>query len=113
MKPEAGISITRCFRTFVSFLLFYAFVPASQAQALPDAALANIKFEQKLDSKVTLTLPFRDENGTEVRLGQYFGQKPVVLVLGYYECPMLCTLVLNGMVESAQDVKWSIGHEYE
>jgi protein SCO1/2 len=82
------------------------------AQTLPDETLARIRFEQKLDGQVSLDLPFRDEDGRPVRLRQYFGEKPVVLVLGYYQCPMLCTLVLNGMVESAADMKWSIGREF-
>ncbi len=84
-----------------------------RAQTLPDEQLAQIRFEQKLHAQVSLGLVFRDEENRTVRLGQYFGEKPVVLVLGYYECPMLCTLVLNGMVESAADMKWSIGREFE
>ena len=86
---------------------------AALGQTLPDATLASIRFDQKLNTRVSLALPFRDEEGRQVRLGQYFGRKPVLLVLGYYECPMLCTLVLNGMVESASDMKWSIGREFE
>ena len=42
-----------------------------------------------------------DENGRDVRLGDYFGTRPVVLALAYYECPMLCTQVLNGTVSGA------------
>jgi protein SCO1 len=83
------------------------------AQTLSDDALGRVRFEQKLYQPVSPTLPFLDETGRQVRLGQYFGQKPVLLVLGYYECPMLCTLVLNGLVESAADLKWSIGRDYE
>jgi protein SCO1 len=85
----------------------------ANAQSLSDSTLASIAFEQKLNTLVSPALAFRDEDGQQVRLGQYFGQKPVILVLGYYECPMLCTLVLNGMVESAADIKWSIGREFE
>jgi len=86
---------------------------ADQVQGLSDAELANIKFEQKLDSQVSLDLAFRDETGGNVRLGEYFGHKPVILVLGYYRCPMLCSLVLNGMVETLQDLRWTVGKEYE
>jgi protein SCO1 len=85
----------------------------AHAQALSDAALARISFEQKLNTQISLDLPFRDEAGQPVRLGEYFGRKPVILVLGYYQCPMLCTLVANGMVESLEDIKWSIGHEFD
>lgn len=86
---------------------------SSLAQSLSDEALAQIRFDQKQNTQISLTLPFRDEEGREVRLAQYFGHRPVVLVLGYYECPMLCTLVLNGMVASAADMKWSIGREFD
>jgi protein SCO1/2 len=83
------------------------------AQPLSDEALAQIRFEQKQNAQISLNLPFVDEDGSPVQLGQYFRQKPVVLVMGYYECPMLCTLVLNGLMESAADMKWSIGREFD
>ena len=57
---------------------------------------------------------FRDETGSEVTLGRYFQQgKPVVLTLGYYECPMLCNLVLNGVVESLKALPFTPGEEFE
>jgi Uncharacterized protein SCO1/SenC/PrrC, involved in biogenesis of respiratory and photosynthetic systems len=56
---------------------------------------------------------FRDESGQPVKLGQYFGQKPVVLALVYYDCPMLCTQVLNGMVESFRVLPFQLGKEYD
>ncbi|SPE50302.1 Electron transport protein SCO1/SenC [Verrucomicrobia bacterium] len=101
-------------RPFLVLLAFlFNLASRAAAQSLPDQALAQIRFEQKLNSPVSATLSFQDEDGKPVRLGQYFGRKPLLLVLGYYECPMLCTLVLNGMVESAADMKWSIGQEFE
>lgn len=99
-----------------SFLLLAACFWVSSAcfaQPLSDDALTQIRFDQKLNVQVSSDLLFHDEEGRAVRLGQYFGRKPVVLVLGYYECPMLCSLVLNGMVASMQDVKWSIGREFD
>jgi protein SCO1/2 len=86
---------------------------ASPAQTLSDDALAQIRFDQNLGTQVSPALPFRDETGRDVHLSDYFAQKPVVLVMGYYECPMLCTLVLNGFLESAADLKWSIGRDFE
>jgi protein SCO1/2 len=74
--------------------------------------LSHISFDQKLGAQISLDLPFRDENGKAVTLRDYFGRKPVVLVLGYYECPMLCTLTFNGMVEAMNDMKWSIGNQF-
>lgn len=96
-----------------AFLLLFGLVafPVA-AQSLTDAQLSEVRFDQKLNTQVSLDLRFRDETGRTVRLGDYFGQKPVILVLGYYECPMLCTLTFNGLVEGLNDMKWSIGKEF-
>jgi len=85
---------------------------AARAQSLTENQLLDIRFDQKLGSQISLDLHFRDENGKDVALGDYFGKKPVVLVLGYYGCPMLCTLTFNGMVEGMNDMKWSIGDQF-
>jgi protein SCO1/2 len=76
-------------------------------------ALRNVAIEQKLDQQLPLELVFRDESGQPVKLGQYFGQKPVVLALVYYDCPMLCTQVLNGMVTSFRVLPFQIGKEFD
>jgi len=101
------------FKWIVLLTSLMSCVVSSSAQSLSDEALAQIRFDQKQNTQISLTLPFRDEEGREVRLAEYFGHRPIVLVLGYYECPMLCTLVLNGMVESAADMKWSIGRDFD
>jgi protein SCO1/2 len=85
---------------------------SANAQSLTENQLLQISFDQKLNSQVSLDLPFRDENGKAVTLRNYFGEKPVVLVLGYYSCPMLCTLTFNGMVEAMNDMRWNIGKEF-
>lgn len=89
-----------------------AWVFVAHAQSLTENQLGDIRFDQKLGTQVSLDLPFRDETGKTVTLAEYFGKKPVVLVLGYYQCPMLCTLTFNGMVEGMNDMKWSIGNEF-
>jgi protein SCO1/2 len=66
------------------------------SSAVP-APLREIGFDQNLDQRVPLDATFRDEAGATVRLGDYFGRKPVVMVFAYYDCPMLCTLVVNGL----------------
>jgi protein SCO1/2 len=86
--------------------------PAPTQSNLPPL-LRDVGIDQKLNSQVPLDLVFRNESGKEVRLGQYFGQKPVVLVLAYYDCPMLCTIVLNGVLHSVKELKYNIGQEYE
>ena len=76
-------------------------------------ALREVRIEQKLDQQLPLDLVFRDESGQPVKLGQYFGQKPVVLAFVYYDCPMLCTQVLNGMVTSFRVLPFEIGKDYD
>ena len=96
-----------------TIFLFLCVAISTGAQSLTGDQLSQIRFDQKLNSQISLALPFRDETGKTVALGDYFGKKPVVLVLGYYQCPMLCTLTFNGMVESMEDMKWSIGKEFD
>jgi protein SCO1/2 len=81
-------------------------------QSLPDNVLRKIAFDEKPGAVLSLDLPFRDENGKSVRLGDYFDKRPVILVLCYYGCPMLCTLVLNGLVGGLQDIKPEINQDY-
>ena len=66
--------------------------------------LKGVGIDQKLDAQIPLELPFRDDAGRNVNLGDYFGKKPVVLALVYYSCPMLCTQILNGVVSSLKAV---------
>jgi protein SCO1 len=100
--------------SFVSFVTFVSFVPSASAQlsgaptagykaepgapssAVP-APLREIGFDQRIDERVPLDVPFRDESGRTVLLGEYFGKRPVVLLFAYYDCPMLCTQVINGL----------------
>ena len=72
-----------------------------------------IGIDQHLGKQLPLDLELRDERGTSVKLGQFFRDKPVVLMLVYYRCPMLCTQVLNGFLKSSQAVKYTIGKDYE
>ena len=77
-------------------------------------ALRDVRIEQKLDQQLPLELVFRDEKGQQVKLGQYFGgHKPVVLAFVYYDCPMLCTQVLNGMGEAFRVLPFELGKEYD
>ena len=75
--------------------------------------LKEITIEQRLGGQVPLDAVFRDETGRAVRLGEYFGKKPVVLSLVYYECPMLCNQVLNGLVGTMEALKFTAGQEYD
>src|SRR5262249_34543446 len=82
------------------------------AQSIPPA-LRDIGIDQKLDSQVPLDLPFRDEQGKTVQLGEYFGKKPVILALVYYTCPMMCNQIMNGLTGSLKTLNFSIGDEFD
>jgi len=75
--------------------------------------LENVGIDQRLGEQLPLDLVFRDENGSAVRLGDYFGRKPVVLALVYYNCPMLCNQVLNGLTSALGVVSFDVGKEFE
>jgi protein SCO1/2 len=82
--------------------------------AKSDDVLKQVGIEQRLNNQVPLDLGFRDESGREVRLGDYFrNDKPVLLTLVYYECPMLCNQVLNGVVGTLGAVTFTPGKEFE
>jgi len=76
-------------------------------------ALSGVGIDQKLNEQLPLDLVFRNENGEDVKLGSYFGKKPVVLSLVYYQCPMLCNQVLNGMVTAFKVMAFKPGEEFE
>lgn len=86
---------------------------AQQPANVKPAILHGVGLAQKLNQQVPLDLPFRDEKGNAVRLGDYFGKKPIVLSLVYYNCPSLCTEVLNGELRALQTVSLDMGKEYE
>jgi protein SCO1/2 len=76
--------------------------------------LSHVNIEQKLNSRLPLEAVFKDETGQEVKLGQYFdGKRPVLMTLVYYECPMLCTQVLNGLVRAARVLPLIAGKDYD
>ncbi len=75
--------------------------------------LQNVGFDQRLGEQVPLDATFVDESGKPVLLGDYFHGKPVILVMAYYRCPMLCTLVLNGLVQGMLDMSFDVGKEFE
>lgn len=96
--------------TLISGALLFG--QSNKAADYRPAILRNVGIDQKLNQQVPLDIPFRDENGNMVQLGDYFGQKPVILSLVYYDCPMLCTTSLNGLDQSLKEVKFNLGTDY-
>jgi protein SCO1 len=75
--------------------------------------LGKVGIDQKIGQQLPLDSIFRDENGRDVKLGQFFGTRPVVLALAYYECPMLCTQVLNGMTGALKTLSFDAGRDFD
>jgi protein SCO1/2 len=90
--------------------------PAARAQRkepLPKE-LESVGVTEKRHDKVPLDLEFKDSHGKEVTLKQYFdGERPVVLTLNYSNCPMLCSLQLNGLFDALEEMHWDIGDQFE
>src|SRR5262249_35135420 len=117
------MSRLRIFAGFVTLLLAAVVVPSLAAQAVPGdigipansmpAALQGVEFKPELNTAMPLDAPFRDESGREVKLGDYFGQKPVVLAFVYFDCPMLCDQVQQGVVGTLRMLSFSPGRDYE
>jgi protein SCO1/2 len=86
--------------------------PGDPSAAKP-GILGRIGIDQRLNHHVPLELPFVDENGRDVKLGDYFGKRPVLLAMVYYECPMLCTQVLNGVTGALKTLNFDVGKEFD
>jgi protein SCO1 len=103
-------------RALAVVLLLSNFSFGLRASAQPAGArppvLQDIGIDQLLNNQVPLDLEFRDENGRTVKLAEYFKDKPVVLSLVYYNCPRLCTQVLNGLLGALKTLPMTPGNEF-
>lgn len=79
----------------------------------PGVPVEEISFDQNLGAQIPLDLSFQDETGQRVYLKDYFGIKPVILLFAYYECPMLCPLVLEDLTQKLQDLNFTTGSQFE
>lgn len=84
---------------------------AMTASSLPPM-LQDVSIEQRLQEQISPDLMFREEAGRPVRLGEYFGRHPIILALAYYDCPMLCGLVLEGLAHSLRALSFNIGEQF-
>jgi protein SCO1 len=113
----------KVFRTFTGFAMLLLSATFAGAQMIPDnvgqsskslpPALVNVKFDPQLNSQIPPDASFVNEMGAPVRLGEYFGKKPVVLVFAYYTCPMLCSQVEQAVVGTLKMISFNPGTDYE
>ncbi|MBI2221152.1 MAG: SCO family protein [Acidobacteria bacterium] len=79
----------------------------------PRQVTQGVGIDQRLEAQVPLDLRFRDEHGRDVALGEYFGKRPVILALVYYECPMLCNQILNGLTQTLNVMSLDAGRDFD
>jgi protein SCO1 len=90
--------------------------PAPTPRATSDVApglIQKVAFDQNLDTPLPLDVTLRDEHGNAVKLGAFFGRRPVIVNLVYYECPMLCNEVLNSLLRSMNVLTFDVGKDFE
>jgi protein SCO1/2 len=97
----------------IFLILLLSLAVSSPGQTLPPDQLGAMTYEQKLDGVIPLDLALRDEKGAATRLGGYFGERPVVLALADYQCIHLCDVVLNGLLESARNLRLEVGRDFD
>ena len=103
-----------------------AFSPLAQAQVSsyadketgpsndkPPALLNGVGIAQNLNRQIPLSLEFTDDHGQQVQLASYFGKRPAILALVYYQCPMLCSEELNGLTGALQMVNFVPGKDFD
>ena len=97
----------------VTIILISVCALARVCVALTPGDLARVNFEQHPGKQISRDLTFRDENNRSVSLGEFFGTQPTILVLGYYRCPMLCTTINDGLIGALQDLRGSVGRDFQ
>ena len=104
------------FRFSAAMLLAFTGISAVSAgaqQATTPAILSKVGITQNLNMQIPPDLVFRDETGKSVRIGDFFGQRPIVLSLVYFDCPALCTEVLNGELRTMKAISLDLGKDFE
>ncbi len=97
----------------VAFIVMFGCLCVSQAYALTPGDLSRVTFEQHPSQQLSHDLVFRDENDRPFRLGDHFGKRATILVLGYYRCPMLCMLINDGLIQALHDLPLSVGRDFQ
>jgi protein SCO1/2 len=85
----------------------------SSKQNAQQNLLRQVGIDQKLNNQIPLDLIFRDETGRLLPLREYFGSRPAVLALVYYRCPMLCTITMDGLLKTLQEIPLNVGKEFD
>jgi protein SCO1/2 len=112
-KEEPPVQSDLCHKVLLIPALAMFLASSLSAQPGMPTAFQKIGIDQRLNNQVPLETILQDEDGRTVRLGQYFSDKPVVLSLVYYACPMLCNMTLNGLNDAMEKMPLDIGTDYQ
>jgi protein SCO1/2 len=93
--------------------LFVASAAMADNSATPPRLPGEVSIQQKLNAQLPLDLMFRDESGKVVRLREFFRGKPVLINFMYYRCPMLCSMVMEGISSTLTELKFDAGKEFD
>lgn len=103
----------RTARRAVAAIAVLAVLLVRPISALTPGDLSRVKFEQHPGQQISRDLVFQNENGRALQLGELFGNRPVILVLGYYRCPMLCTLINDGLINALENLRSNVGTDFD
>ena len=110
---SAAVRLTRLLPALLLLLLLPVWAWGQAADQAVEQ-LEGVGIDEHPGEAIPLVLPFRDSERNAVHLGDYFdGERPVILTLNYFKCPMLCGLMLNGLVDSLSTLNWTPGREFE
>jgi len=98
---------------FVIAAMALLVVPVHAQQPGPPPILREVSIAQRLNEPIPPDIIFRDEDGKAIHLGDYFGKKPIVLSLVYFDCPALCTEVLNGELRTMKAISLDLGKDFD
>ena len=94
-----------------AFLLIWSLV--RPICALTPGDLSAVKFEQHPGQLISANIAFRDETNRSVKLGEFFGKRPIILLPGYYRCPMLCPMINDGLINTLENLQAGVGKDFE
>ena len=99
-------------RTCVALVLLACSAYADNS-ATPPRLPGRVDIQQRLNTQIPLDLMFRDESGKVIRLRDELRGKPVLLNFMYYRCPMLCSMVMEGIASTLAELKFDVGKEFD
>ncbi len=97
----------------LAMILVLFFGLAASISALTPGDLSGVRFEQHPGQPISRDLVFHDESGRALKLGELFGKQPLILVFGYYRCPMLCTMINDGLINALENLRSSAGSDFQ